>query len=141
MKKDFKKIALQLGIAIPVCLLSIEANAATQTVEDTKLIETKKNEVLQMFAMNSNATASSEDPVMGHSNRHTNYEANHSDSHSNRPHSDTHTNRDAYTRNNQCMPHTNYHSDSGSHSDIHSNNGGRQYHTDYHQNRSTVTDC
>ena len=142
MKKDFKEIALQLGIAIPVCLLSIEANAEERLVINKGIepINLEQNEVMQMLAVNNNAIISNEMPLMQHGDRHTNTGGDHSNTHTNVNHSDYHNNVDAYTRGTQCMPHANRHTNTAPHTNSHANSGPHG-HADYHTNVTPRTGC
>ena len=143
MKKDFKKIALQLGLMVPACLLSIDSTAAengTIATDEKSFSELEQNEIMNLLAMDTNAIISKEMPLINHSDRHTNYGSDHSDQHTNYKHSDYHANQDAYTRSGQCLPHSDSHTNSAPHSDSHTNSG-RYGHTDNHTNVTPKTGC
>ncbi len=146
MNKDFKAIAIQLGIVIPSCLLSpIDINANTQpninlTPENKSHIASNSNEVLELLAFHHNISNNEIDLGDSHTNYHTNYGGDHTDNHSNSYHSDRHTNTNSYTKNGQCIPHSDYHTNSAPHSDSHTNNG-RSSHSDYHTDRNIKTSC
>ena len=152
MNNEFKKIAKQLGIAIPACLLSIGvANAETvKENEVSKSIDAAVNEIGKSSLVNNEVvkflTADYTNNVdrmsPDHTDFHTNQGGNHADHHSNQNHIDNHTNRDAYqnTRTNQCVPHANTHSNRDGYSQ-HTNTGNRGEHQDYHTNRNYKPDC
>ena len=151
MNNEFKKIAKQLGIAIPACLLSIgvanaetvkenemskSINAAVSEIRKSNLVN---NEVVKFLTMD---FANGMDKLSpDHTDRHTNREADHSDSHTNTDHMNYHTNKDAYNKGNQCIPHTNSHNNYGQRVNRHSNNGGNQWHTNVHDNFSAQKQC
>lgn len=151
MNNEFKKIAKQLGIAIPACLLSIGvANAETvKENEMSKSINSAVSEIGKSNLVNNEVVKfltvdfiSGTDKLSpNHTNSHADRAANHSDDHDNRYHSDDHSDRSAYNSGNQCIPHSNSHSDYPARNK-HTNNGGNKYHTDVHTDKqSPVTNC
>jgi hypothetical protein len=129
MKKDFKKIALSLGIVIPASLLPIgNANATsarTTLPNNNPLIEQlvgkkNSNEVINRIYILGKETEN-DNFFTYHSNNHTNSNGNHTNQHSNTYHSDYHTNREGYSTEYACVVHTNNHS----------NTPGSNSHTDY----------
>lgn len=140
MNEEFKKIAKKLGVVLPSCLLSIGVvNAETDDFiksnniknDFTKEVMTKNlanNSVVNFLAMHNPNKTSTE---LGHTNRHANAPANHTDEHSNVYHSDDHTNQSAYNEGNQCKPHVNNHSNREPIS-RHTNSGHQKYHSDNH---------
>lgn len=136
MDKEFKKIAIQLGIAVPVCLFSIgHVKADTCTVAEKGLYksdvaEVADNEVICRLMSNAVGYDSNE-MIPGHTDLHTNIGGNHSDHHSNQAHTNL------YKDNNRC-PHANTHTNSPGYNQ-HTNSGNSQ-HTDRHTNY-THNDC
>jgi hypothetical protein len=138
MKKDFKKIALSLGIAIPASLLSIGDANATQTntvlpgnnpLIEQLVVKKTSNEIVNRISL-FGKTSESDDFFAYHTNNHTNSNGNHTNRHTNTYHSDFHTNREGYSAANACVVHTN----------SHSNTPSSTSHTDYtseHVNRHT----
>lgn len=146
MNKDFKAIAIQLGIVIPSCLLSsIDINANTQqninlTPEKKSYIANNSNEVLDILTFHHNISNNEIDLGDNHTNYHSDRGGDHTDNHSNIRHTDSHTNNSAYTQNGQCIPHSDRHSNSAPHSDSHTNTG-RVSHANFHTDRTVRTSC
>lgn len=146
MEKDFKKIAVQLGIMVPTCLLSMNTIATEKTTQsdkdmiDVPSVKFEQNDVVKMLAMKTEAGTLDKMSFFQHTDRHTNVGGNHSNRHSDIDHSDHHSNVDAYNKGNQCIPHTNRHSNSAPHTNSHENTG--QYgHSDNHTNVTPKTNC
>ena len=142
MNNEFKKIAKQLGIAIPACLLSIGVvNAETvKENEVSKSINATVSEISKNSLVNNEVvkflttdfTNGMDKVSPDHTNSHADRAANHSDDHSD---------RSAYNSGNQCIPHSNSHSNYPARNK-HTNNGGNKYHTDVHTDRqSPVRNC
>lgn len=142
MNNEFKKIAKQLGIAIPACLLSIgianaetvkenevsmSINAAGNEISKSNLVN---NEVVKFLTMDNAYNTGVE---FGHTNSYADRPANHTNDHSNTYHSDDHSNRSAYTSGNQCIPHADSHTNIAPQN--RHTNSGNQYHTDAHTDR------
>ena len=150
MNNELKKIAKQLGIAIPACLLSIgvanaetvkeneiskSSNAAVSEISKSSLVN---NEVVKFLTMDN---AYNTEIKLGHTNRYSDRPANHTDDHSNTYHADDHSNRSAYNNGNQCIPHSNNHDNTPARN-RHTNNGGNPNHSDVHTDKqSPVTTC
>ena len=163
MNNEFKKIAKQLGIAIPACLLSIGvANAETvKENEMSKSINAAVSEISKSSLVNNEVVKFlTTDYTNGmvklapdHTNYHSNAGGDHADQHSNSNHVNRHSNVDAkttYTRMQNpdgtysnvpsCTPHTNNHSNSGSNVNSHTNRGNK-VHTNKHTNQDYKSDC
>ena len=151
MNNEFKKIAKQLGIAIPACLLSIgvanaetvkenevsnDNNAAVSEISKSNLVN---NEVVKF--MTTDFTNGMNKVSPDHTNVHTDQQPNHTNQHTNGEHTNYHVNQDAYNKGNQCIPHSDSHSNYGERVNIHTNNGGNEYHTDIHDNFSANKQC
>lgn len=151
MNNEFKKIAKQLGIAIPACLLSIGvANAETvKNNEVSKNINAAVSEISKNSLVNNEVVKfltsdfSKNDDRMtpDHSDFHTNQGGNHADHHANQSHSDYHSNIDAKNnpRTQTCTPHSNNHTNTNGYSQ-HTNSGNKK-HTDYHTDRNINPNC
>lgn len=152
MNNEFKKIAKQLGIAIPACLLSIgvanaetikenemskSINAAVSEISKSNLVNNEVVKFLTTDFMNSMDKLSPD-----HTNYHSNAGGDHADHHSNTSHTDVHSNRDATMnrQTNQCMPHANSHTNSGTNVNQHTNRGNA-HHTDAHTDKTTKPNC
>lgn len=162
MNNEFKKIAKQLGIAIPACLLSIGvANAETiKENEVSKNINAAVSEIGKSSLVNNEVvkflTTDFANGMDRLSPDHTNHHSDtgpHTNDHSNRSHLNTHSNVDArttytnvknpdgtYSRVPSCTPHTNNHSNSGANINQHANSGNPN-HTDQHTNQSYNPNC
>lgn len=151
MNNEFKKIAKQLGIAIPACLLSIGvANAETvKENEMSKSINATVSEISKSTLVNNEVvkfltadfTKGTDRISPDHTDFHTNQGGNHADHHANKDHSDSHANKAAYqnTKTNTCMPHSDSHTNRDGYSQ-HTNTGNSN-HTDYHTDRNVKTNC
>ena len=139
MNNEFKRIAKQLGIAIPACLLSIgvanaetikenevskNINAAVSEISKSNLIN---NDVVKFLTMDNAYNTGIE---FGHTNSYSDRPANHTDDHSNRYHTDDHSNRSAYNNGTQCIPHADSHSNRAP-ENRHTNSGNPR-HSDSH---------
>lgn len=138
MDKEFKKIAIQLGIAIPACLFSIghvkadTCKVAEKGLYKSDVAEVADNEVVCRL-MSSVAGYNSDEMMPGHVNNHTNLGGNHSDRHSNIGHANQHTN------NPNVCPHSDHHTNRPGNNQ-HTNVGNTR-HSDYHTNHSTPDNC
>lgn len=149
MNNEFKKIAKQLGIAIPACLLSIGvANAETvKENEVSKSINAAVREISKSNLPNNDVvkflttdfTKNVEKMIPDHTDFHTNQGGNHADHHSNTSHADYHSNKDARQTSNQCIPHSNSHTNRDGYNS-HTNSGNKS-HSDYHTNRNVKPNC
>lgn len=163
MNNEFKKIAKQLGIVIPACLLSMGVAKAETTnniilpkVGNVTIGEITKNNLAKNEVVNFLTTGFTKNMDVlapDHTNYHSNSGGDHSDQHSDRPHTNSHSNKDAatkynnvknpdgtYTRVPYCEPHSNRHSDSGTGVNQHTNYGNK-YHTDRHTDKETKSNC
>lgn len=151
MNNEFKKIAKQLGIAIPACLLSIgvanadpvkenkvskSINAVVSEISNNNLVN---NEVVKFLTTDFTKGLDKFSP--NHTNSHVDRPANHTDNHDNVYHSNYHSDRSAYNNGNQCIPHSNNHDNTPARN-RHTNNGGNPNHSDVHTDKqSPVTTC
>ncbi|MBE6214026.1 MAG: hypothetical protein E7131_05030 [Rikenellaceae bacterium] len=136
----YKKIALQLGIVIPSCLLSIgDAQAADIRLD---MVESKQeNEVINMLISTNSSETVSSSTLLDHTNSHTDLGGDHTDDHTDRDHTDFHSNRNAVMKGNMCQEHADSHSDYGQDINEHTNSGNR-YHTNYHTDRQdAIRNC
>lgn len=151
MNNEFKKIAKQLGIAIPACLLSIgvanaetvkenevskSINAAVSEISKNNLVN---NEVVKFLTTDYAKNVDKMTP--DHTDFHTNQGGNHADRHSNSSHSDYHSNVDAKNnpRTQTCTPHSDSHTNKDGYNS-HTNSGNKS-HSDYHTNRDIKSNC
>ena len=162
MNNEFKKIAKQLGVAIPACLLSIGvANAETvKENEVSKSISAAVSEIGKSSLVNNEVVkflttdfAKNVDRVSPeHTDFHTDQGGNHADHHSDKSHANSHANTDAQTqyktvRNPDgttqkvpyCAPHSNNHTNRDPYSN-HTNTGNPN-HQDRHTNRDVKPNC
>lgn len=163
MNNDFKKIAKQLGIVIPACLLSMGV-AKAETANDVILpkvgnvaiSEITKNNLVKNEVVNyltTDFTKNMDVVAPDHTNYHTNAGGDHANHHSNTSHTNSHSNIAAQTKYNRvqqpdgkytnvpyCEPHSNSHTDSGTSVNQHTNRGN-QHHTDAHTDKVAKTNC
>lgn len=162
MNNEFKKIAKQLGIAVPACLLSIGvANAETiKENEVSKNINAAVSEISKSNLVNNEVvkflTTDFTNCMDKLSPDHTNYHSDtgaHTNDHANTNHINRHSNVDAKTTYTQtkdangnwikvpsCTPHTNNHSNSGADVNRHTNSGNPN-HTNEHTNKKYNPNC
>lgn len=153
MKKEFKKIAKQLGITIPACLFSIGMlnaessnkmndmiNIENQSVTNISESSIINNDVITFLATDFMYKKNYLSPE--HVDSHANRGGDHTDNHSNIRHTDNHTNMAARNNlsTNQCIPHTDKHTNSGYATNQHTNYGNKA-HTNNHTNRTVKTTC
>ena len=139
-KKDFKKIAMGLGVAIPACLFTVgAANAATTTTTRSSELPSvcekldQSNDVFSRLTVNA-TNYSSDNFDLGHADVHTNIGGNHSDKHANNGHTNKHTNS-TQGAGLQCV-HTDLHSNTSGYNK-HTNTGNAK-HTDQHTNSNAT---
>ena len=131
-RKDFKKIAQSLGIAIPASLLfagnvnatpaAIVNNSEFDATENIVKMQ-KDNEVINRITLS--LRMNEDGSMLAHNNAHTDVGGNHTDYHSNTPHANNHTNKNVGTGT-MCT-----------HSDVHTNRDGNNSHTNYGQKTHT----
>lgn len=162
MNNEIKKIAKQLGIAVPACLLSIGVANAENTTENTlhnyansavyenTINNLANNDVVEFLTVDIVNLKEKMSP--DHTDTHTDAGGNHANRHSNSAHADKHSNTAATTSYNSvkkddgtyervpyCKPHSDSHTNRDGYNS-HTNSGNRE-HSDYHTNRNYGYDC
>lgn len=138
--KKHQRIALQLGIAIPSCLLSVGSVQAANNICD-RVEQSDNNEVIDILISTQEIGYSDSIALLDHTNNHTNLGGSHSDQHTDKSHTDYHSNKNAMMKDNMCTEHSDKHVNNGMDINEHTNSGNR-YHTDYHTDRQdAIKDC